>query len=248
MSASPAAPVDIRDLASYDGDLVDRLHRDVLAVSFSPEELDDADTLARGLRGDGDTDVLVSVAVSGEQVLGGVVGEMYAREQVLLLSYLAVRPDQRGNGLGMRLMERAATWWSSDRAVRLAIAEVHDPRSWSGVGNDDPVSRLRFFERVGARVLDLQFVQPAVRAGRARVPGFFLLAFHVDSTAEVRHDGATAVRSDLVSRFVCRYYETAEDVRAPYDTQLAHLLEQVEEHPTIRLLPIAEYDRVPQLA
>ena len=63
------------------------------------------------------------------------------------------------------------------------------------------------------------------------------------STSMSSADGA-----DIVGRFVRRYYETAEGVHAPYDSQLAHLLERIEEHPTIRLLPIAEYEDVPPLA
>ena len=113
---------------------------------------------------------------------------------------------------------------------------------------DDPLSRLRLYERLGARVLGVPFVQPALGPGRARVHGFLLLAFHVDPSVEVGQHGAMAVRSDVVGRFVRRYYETAEDVRVPYDDQLAHLLGKIEEHPAIPLLPIADYEHVPLLA
>jgi len=243
-------PLAFRDLdVDYDDPLLRSFHRDVLAPSFSPDELEDVETLARGLRGDGDTERLTTIAVADDgTVLGGVVGEIYRREGVLLLAYLAVRPGLRGLGLGTKLMEHVASRWYARPAVRLALAEVHDPRAWSGVEGEAPLRRLRLYARLGARVLGVPFVQPALSAERARVPGFLLLAFHVDPSVERPQGGGSAVGSDLVSRFVRRYYESVEGVRAPYDPQLAQLLELIDEHSSIRLLPVGEYDRVPPLA
>jgi GNAT superfamily N-acetyltransferase len=250
VSASPAEVVAFRDLdVDHDEELIGRFHHDVLAVSFTSDELEDVATLARGLRGNGDLEVLASVALGADDaVLGGAVGELYVNESVLLLAYLAVRPDLRGCGIGTALMERVAPLWYTRPAVRLAVAEVHDPRGWSQVAGDDPARRLHLYERLGARLLAVPFVQPTVGVGRARVPGFLLLAFHVDPKIEVRLDGGAAVRSDIVGAFVRQYFETAESVKAPYDAQLAELLGRIAERPAIPLLPVSEYDRIPLLA
>lgn len=239
-----------RDLdVDPDDELIDRFYRDVLAVSFSPDELDDHDGFAQSFRSGGSAQVLASVAVGpDDEVLGGVVGEVYAAERVLLLAYLAVRPDLRGRGLGTRLMEHVAPRWYAHPDVELALAEVHDPRPWANVAGEDPVARLRLYERMGARVLAVPFVQPALGPGSARVSGFLLLVFHIHPEAELQRDGGSEVRSDLVARFVRRYYEIAEGPPDPADTQLNGLFARIEEQPTIRILPIAEYDRVPLLA
>jgi predicted N-acetyltransferase YhbS len=214
----------------------------VLAAAFVPDELDGAATLAGGLREGADPRVLATVALGpGGEVIGGVVGEVYEPEGVLLLAYLAVRPALRGRGIGAALVRHAAARWFARRSVRLALAEVHDPRRWPARAGEEPVARLRLFARLGARVLDVPFVQPGLGPGGARSRGFLLLAFHVDPGVEA----GAGVRSDVVGAFVRRYYATAEGAREPYDPELARLLGAIEGRPAIALLPASEYERVP---
>ena len=106
-----------------DDELIARFYHDVLAVSFSPDEIDDAEGFARSVRNSGSAQALASVAVGPDgEVLGGVVCEVYAAERVLLLAYLAVRPDLRGRGLGTRLVEHVAPRWYAHPDVELALA------------------------------------------------------------------------------------------------------------------------------
>ena len=248
MTISPDV-VAFRDLdVDPDPELLDRFHREVLAVSFSPDELDDAAAMQRRLRGDADSRLLASVALGpGDAVLGGIAAEVYADEGVLLLAYLAVRPDLRGRGVGAALVEHAGRRWFDDPAVRLALGEVHDPRVWPEQADEHPGRRLRFYGRFDARVLGVPFVQPALRAGRPRIRGFLLLAFHVDPSVEVRRDGDSAVCSEIVSRFVRRYYEVSEGAEPPHDAELARMLALIDEQPAIPLLPVADFERVPLL-
>lgn len=246
MTPGPDEIAEFCDLGTEpDLGLLERLHRDVLVPSFSVDELDSVEVMARGLRGGGPTQVLALAALGRDgSALGVVVGEVYNREHVLLLAYLAVRPGLRGRGIGTALLANAGAAWYANSDVRLAVGEAHDPRRWPQVEGEDALSRLRFYGRFGARVLDLPFVQPALGSGRARIGGFLLLVFHVDPSVEVPCDGATCVRADLVGRFVRHYYEAEEDVHPPYDDQLARLLGFIDARTAISLLPIEQYDRV----
>jgi GNAT superfamily N-acetyltransferase len=244
--------VAFRDLDAdrdHDLELLERFHREVLAVSFSVDELDEAAAMQRQLRGETQVRLLASVAVGpGNRVLGGVVGEVYAEEGVLLLAYLAVRPELRGRGVGAALVEHAGQRWFDDPTVQLALGEVHDPRVWAEQPDEHPGRRLDFYSRFDARVLGVPFVQPALKAGRSRIRGFLLLAFHIDPSVEVQSEGEVAIRSEIVGRFVRRYYELSEGAEAPYDAELARMLALIDEHPAIPLLPIVEFERVPLLA
>jgi hypothetical protein len=96
-------------------------------------------------------------------------------------------------------------------------------------------------------MLGVPFVQPALSSDRERVRGFLLLVFHADPSVTVSRDGGEAIRTDVVARFVRRYFGEAEGARAPYDPELGGLLEQIKSYEAVPLLPIGEYARVPSL-
>lgn len=235
----------VRDLhRDDDPKFLDRFYGEVLAASFRPEELDTLESIADGLRGRDERVVLVSVALGpSRQVLGGLVAERHRDSEVLLVGYLAVRPDQRGRGIGSALMRRARAQWSADENIRLALGEVHDPRRWEGVDPDDPMARLRFFARLDALLLDVPFIQPALHPGGRRVPGFLLLAFYVDASLSVNRGGQQGIPAQVLSRFVRDYYEHVEKAKPPYDPELSSLLDRIEGTKTVPLLPLDLFRR-----
>jgi GNAT superfamily N-acetyltransferase len=234
-----AEQVAVRDLRrDFDPDVLDRLYRDVLAPTFAPEELDPAASIAASLTPGGAG--LAWAALADDEVVGGLVAERHPDADTVLVGYLAVRSDQRDRGLGGELMDQFRAHCETDPAVRLAVGEVHDPRRHTD-GADRAEDRLRFFARQGARVLDVPFIQPAVRPGGARVPGFLLLALYVDPSITAPDGGVPA---ETVARFVRSYYEVTEGTTAPFDPELAALLERIERDPTVALLPMSDYDRV----
>lgn len=251
MSSEPldASELVFQDLRREPGDrLLHRLHEDVFIQSFTADELDDVQTIADGLRGNGPTDVWVTAAVGGDGApVAGIVGELFRGTGVVLLSYLAVRPDLRGRGVGTRLMREVAGAWFARPDVLLAVGEVHDPRAWSGIADEDPIARLRMYGRLGALVLGMPFIQPALRDGAARVPGFLLLAFHVGPTLRRGADDAS-VPAALISEFIRSYFTICEGPQRPDDEQLSALLGRVDSMERVPLLPIERFGEVPPLS
>jgi hypothetical protein len=129
--------------------------------------------------------------------------------------------------------------WPAQKPAHLVVAEVHDPRVWDGVGGDQSVARLRLFERFGARLLDVPFVQPRLQPGTERVSGFLLLAFLVDDAILVAREGAEGIRAGLIADWIRSYYAMAEGAQPPYDPQLEELLNRVERDETVALLPLS---------
>lgn len=240
--------MNLRDLRrDFDRELLDRFHREVLAESFHHDELESAESLAAGLQAD-EPRMLASIALGpGDEVLGGVIAESYPESAVLLMAYLAVRPNIRRRGIGTELMRRVASEWYADEHVLLAVGEVHDPRRWTEVDGEHAVARLRLYERLGAQLLGIPFVQPAIEHGGERVRGFLLVAFHVDEGIVVDRDGTRGIPADRVAGFVRQYYDAAEGAREPYDPELTRLLERIERDDVVALLPLGEYAAVADL-
>lgn len=154
--------------------LVRSLHREVLAPSFPPAELVDVDELLD----DHASGRLRSLGVVEDgRVVAGIVGEWFPDARVLLVLYLAIAPGRRGGGVGGRLVAAALTAWR-DLDPLLVLGEVEHPAHHAGSeAHGDPVARLRFYGRLGARVLALPYFQPGDGPGGERVPALLLVSF-----------------------------------------------------------------------
>jgi GNAT superfamily N-acetyltransferase len=209
----------VSDLDPNDARSVSELHRDVLAPHFRVDELEDEATMTAGLRS-GATQATVARSASG-QIVGGVVGDWFAASRVMLLSYIATRPGVRGGGIGTRLLTTAMAAWTTRREPLLVVVEVEDPRHHHDTTFGDPWARLRFYERLGIRALNLPYFQPALGGGRERVQDLLLMV----AGGSAAPPEATSVDGELVERFLVEYFEVCEGPAAEGDAAALRLLE-----------------------
>lgn len=188
--------------AELNDETFDKFYRDVLVPSFPPEELVEPAAL-RPTAGAFGTVVLRD----GEPV-AGAFGDMFPDSGVLLLSYLAVRPGLRAGGLGRTLLAAELDRWRERAPESLILAEVENPRVHSAGPHGDPLARLRFYDRLGARLLPLWYFQPALRPGASRVRGMLLIAWP---------PGGDTVTADLLARFLDEYVAGCEGAAAVTD-------------------------------
>jgi GNAT superfamily N-acetyltransferase len=206
----------LADLAGADDErLVLDLYRSVLLPNFRPDELVTEDELVSSLRS-GSCRIMIAQDAGGA-VVGGIVGDWFPESHVQLLSYIAVRPGVRGQGVGTSLLETAIAGWVADLAPLLVIAEVEDPRHYHGTEFGDAVARVRLYERTGARSLPVPYSQPALGPGMARVPHLLLMVFAADPLARL----ATGhIDGRVVARFLTEYFAGSEGPARPDDTEL----------------------------
>jgi len=190
------------------GAQLDELYRNVLLPSFPSDELTSLESLRDGVR-DGSTRAVAVVDDDG-RVVAGSVGEWSPSCRVMLLAYFAVTGPFRGTGIGGSLYTEAIGGWRKEYAPCLILAEVEHPGHHAGTtAHGDPGARLRFYGRLGARVLALPYFQPALGPGRSRVYGMLLLALHVD--AELAGPGGPdTVAAEPLRAFLTEYWELAE--------------------------------------
>ncbi|TYP88020.1 N-acetyltransferase [Blastococcus xanthinilyticus] len=206
------------------------VHAELLVPAFPPEELVTADELVQAVDA-GSCEVLLLEDAEGP--LAVAVGDRFTEAGVVLLSYVATRPGARSGGHGGRLLDAALDRWRGWTGPCLVLAEVEDPgRHEASPERGDPVARLRFYARRGARRLDLPYVQPALRPGAVRVPDLLLLCLH--AAPELRR-GPDAVDGRAVRAFLERLFTDGEG-RLPTDPQGRALLAAAGER--VAALPI----------
>ena len=225
---------EVVQLSATDDALASEFYRSVLRPSFRDDELVDESDLLETIRA-GSCHLLVARDADGT-VLGGAVGDWYESSRVQLLSYLAARPGVRGRGLGTLLVRAAVDSWVELLDPLLVVGEVEDPRYYGNDGPDSPygdvVARVRFYEKLGVRLLPIPYAQPALRAGGHRVSHLLLMVFAVGSGAAVAPD---RVDGGVVERFLVEYFTDMEG-QVSDDAELTRLLAACREPGGLPLL------------
>jgi len=230
----------VRDLPPGDPQLA-VVHRDLLTPAFPPDELVSPAELESGLTTG--TTVVTVISDDTDTPVAVAVGDFSPTSQVLLLSYLAVRPGQRSQGLGGRLLAEVTGAWQERFRPCLILAEVAHPAAhpaddWQG----DPTARLRFYARYGARALDLPFFQPALAAGKNRLYGFLLLV--LACRPPCRGARPDTVAPDPLRQFLTSYFLATEG-RWPDDQAAVALGRALERPDGIPLLPLTDPTGLP---
>ncbi|SEA04533.1 Acetyltransferase (GNAT) family protein [Bowdeniella nasicola] len=146
------------------------LVHDIVLPAFPASEVLPADELVAAFaRGD--------LAVVADERRRGVAIGTRPSDDVMLLTWLAVGPAGRGQGVGSALVRAALAEWQERFDPLLVLGEVEDPAYHAGsAATGDPAARLRFYQRLGARRIELPFVMPRVAPDQPRVDHMLLLA------------------------------------------------------------------------
>jgi len=152
--------------------------------------------------------VVAAVERNGTQqrLAGGAAIEYYCASGCALLTYLYVEDTggHRRRGLGRRLGVAARSACESIGPVHALLAEVEWPRRMPQppFAPDDVArahARLRFFARIGARAVDIDYVQPALAPGQQPVPWLRLLA--IPGPAPVDDEALRAPLASFLDEF-----------------------------------------------
>lgn len=235
----------LRDLVQEPDDaLLSELYRRVLEPAFQTGELEPLEVI-RAQIADGRIIRVLAYFGADSEPVAAITSDWYARSEVLLIGYLAVRPDRRGRGIGTRLVADAAAEWTQLGPV-LTVAEAEDPRFYQASDTGDPVARLRLYERLGGRIIGVPYFQPKLADDLERVHHMLLMAFGVDSRllTEVQ---VLSVPTGPIGVFLEEYFAAAEGPQALRDAEFLKLKEGVLSTPEAPLLRVDELDRLPAL-
>lgn len=176
------------------------LYRELLRPAFPDEELVTEEAFVAGCHR---RDYLLHELADDGQTVALAVGEHHPASQVLLVSWLAVRPGVRGGGFGGRVLDGALAAWEELLQPVLVLGEVEHPSTaLQSMDFGDPAARVRFYHRRGVRALPVPYAQPPLREGGRSVDGLMLVV--------LRHDGhvpGTSIPAEPVRRFLADWLE-----------------------------------------
>lgn len=215
------------------------LYDEILARSFRPAELESRAKVLKALAGDKSVPGgLLAVNPAG-LIVGTIIGDWFGDCRVMLIAYLAVRPEFRGCGVGKLLLAEAFALWHKRFAPVLILGEVEDPRYYrehdpTGFGDAD--ARLRLYGALGARILAIPYFQPALSRHQPRVYNLLLMVFAADPSVM---KGDNAVDGKIVSCFIDENIARSEGWTD--DNEANSLREALRGKSGIRLLAPGDY-------
>lgn len=213
--------------------LLRELHDTVLLQSFRPQEYASPAVIKTGAA----RPSIIACTADG-QVAGGALGHVYPESGVLLLGYLAVRREFRGQGVGSAIMAALRERWLD--AGTLAVLEMDDPRHHAPHPDyGDPEARLRFYGACGVRLLARPYFQPRLRPELPRVYHMFLGVIPPAGTTLPQ-----TMPSAPVSAFLREYFADSEEEASESDPELTRLLAAYR-GPDIELVPPLRFAAVP---
>jgi GNAT superfamily N-acetyltransferase len=225
--------------ASQDLGLLRQAYDEVLRPSFLPDELPSWDFLLAGFT----PPARQCVAVLHEEAPRGArsvravaVTNWRDGRHVGTLSYLATAPAHRGTGSGGRLIAEHAQHWPA-LGLSTVLGEVHDPRLHPETDAERPLDRLRFYDRHGARLVGVPWVQPALSSDTKRSGGMLLI---------VLPPVPRAIPAGDLTEWALEYYLEAEGSSAT-DGDLGALLTRFGERPSWSPVPVMSFTEVEPL-
>jgi len=111
-------------------------------------------------------------------VVGGIVIEYFRHSRVALATYLAVAPEERGRGLGRRLLARAIEEVSVDNGGTRPVVFAEVERPEAQLNDSDRRSaeaRLSMIAALGGHKLGFEYIQPWLGADQKPIEDLMLV-------------------------------------------------------------------------
>lgn len=160
------------------------------------------------------------------EVYGGVTLEYYRQSRCGFIGYLVVAPQYRQRGLARLLMEKVVNTFTQDSLgagvlLRAVFGETHGPRLIeSDEDSMPPVERIGILDRLGARWIDIPYVEPEVNPGRGKPRSMILLVFWIP------RQNQDFIECSIVKAFLREFYRCSHGTQNPEEDPDMKMMEE----------------------
>jgi len=171
------------------------------------------------------------------RVMGGLAFEHYRESDCGLLTYMVVDRPYRRRGLAARFVGKAIEVLNQDadrdgRPLSAVFGESEDPKACSQVsGGVTPSERLAILKKLGARRIELSYVQPQLLGGSGRCRHLLLLAFHVRGNGQ-----ADWIDGEIVKGFLHEFYRALGVARPDDDPDIIEMYKHLRPQTALKEL------------
>ncbi len=220
---------------------------EVYAPAFPiAEECESLETWMASLSRPNSNSKIVICIITGDKPLaqkpdikGIVVGYYYSQEEVGLLAYTATAPQFRNAGLGriqMDILGKAFIDIARQNGSELQgyFLECNDPAKVRSEDDSfDPTTRLKIFGHWGARIMPVDYVQPALSPDLEKCSMFKLLAYPHPTSGEYPTPGAILGFIHGIYKGCARYSGVQPEDDPDYNNMKAQLAALPQDKPVI---------------
>lgn len=165
---------------------------------------------------------LIAYTVDGE-VRGGAILEYYSRSECCLLTYVFIHKDERKSGIARKLIEtdkeRGITGLirhikNEGCKVRAVFFETNNPFLTSEDKDSmPPAQRLKVFYRLGAKRIDIDYIQPSLDKEKEPVTNLYLCTFPKLNSEPF------LLEIETIMRFLVEFYYGLDALKGDYDKE-----------------------------
>lgn len=152
-------------------------------------EREDFDVILKRVSGDKTANephsvILLHTIERNRVVAGGLIADWYERSKCIHLTYLIIDENHRNKGIATILINEGVAlvidWIKKSKGIEIKNVFFESNIPWkTKLENDnfDAVERLKIFSKLGAKWIDIPYIQPALDTEKSPVDNLFLLSF-----------------------------------------------------------------------
>jgi GNAT superfamily N-acetyltransferase len=215
--------------------LLGRFYTEIYRDAFPKADQAETPDIWLPLLDDGAPDALPLIHVilacqDADELLGGVICEEYRDSHCWLATYIAVRCDARRRGVATGLMSALQDMIkAAGTANWILFLEAENPSLLSDADErQQAIARLHILDKLGAHLIPIDYVQPALAPDKRAVADLQLLCCVPDGAGDY-------ISTARLISFLREFYKACDQSSAP---ALLRMCDGLQLRRTVRLEPL----------